>query len=100
MTPEQQADHDRIVQARKMLDDALKAHVHVESDSGCIVCGQVWGHSCGHSPDGRCHYFTIEGSDRVVRMNDGAEVTLRKARPKKYQTDDDCFFCGMPDERK
>ena len=100
MTPEQLADHDRIVQARKMLDDALKAHVHVHSESGCAVCGEVFGHRCGHSPDSRCHYYTAEGSDRLVLMNDGTTAKLRRAVPERDQTDDTCLFCGEPDERK
>lgn len=100
MTPEQQAAHDRIVQARKVLDEALAAHAHVQAETGCIVCGTTFGHRCPDAPDGRCHYHTVEGSDRLVLMNDGTTVEVQEPVAEEWQNDDSCLFCGEPDERK
>ena len=102
--PRYQPDFDPVWVSRglgeKILDDALKAHVHSYSDAGCEVCGTIRAHSCPESPDGYCHYRTVVGSSSTVLLRDGTTVELDEPVEPKYQSDDICFFCDEPDERK
>jgi len=118
--------HERkVVELR--LSDALERCPHViyrdgaedyepECDgsvAACAVCGTRFGWWCPDSPDHACHYYTI-GSSRAddydprddtltnhgrVKLLTGEFVTPPQHDPE-YETDDQCLWCGQPNERK
>ena len=63
----------------------------------CLICGTFWGWRCKSSPDSVCHYYSSKGK---VRMIDGTEVDVPNGHNQKRENDDECIFCGHPDERK
>lgn len=75
-------------------------------DAVCEDCNTSFGWWCSDSPDHRCHYFTHEVEAylikaRAVELVDGTEHILHEYDgDTEYETDDDCVFCHMPDERK
>jgi len=66
----------------------------------CDDCGKRFpGWYCPDSPDHNCHYFTDDNG--TVELVTGEFV--KPADPdwdKEYETDDECLFCGSPEERK
>jgi hypothetical protein len=100
---------------RKMHIDASYAVAHAlretcphdmaGTDSAwCRVCARTFGWRCPDSPDGVCHYFTVEGPgdppDLRVELIDGRQVKLPEGVDTSYQTHDRCLYCGLPEERK
>jgi len=63
----------------------------------CLICGTLWGWRCKHSPDSVCHYSSHEGK---VKMIDGTRVDVPNGHNPEYENEDECIFCGMPEERK
>ena len=77
-----------------------------EGSAVCEDCGTWFGWWCPDSPDHTCHYhsYEIEAyllTARAVELIDGDEHIFYdyKGDPQ-YETDDECLFCGDPDERK
>ena len=63
----------------------------------CLICGTFWGWRCKSSPDSVCHYSSENGK---VRMVDGSLVDVPKGHYPERENDDECIFCGEPEERK
>ncbi len=64
----------------------------------CTLCrASIFGHWCPESHDHECHYFTKDG---VVKFRDGTIGKMPTDHDVKYETDDECLFCGKPEERK
>ena len=62
----------------------------------CEVCEKDLGWKCDKSPDGVCHYFSING---FIEMINGEMVPV----PDDYYAEDEgdyCIFCGDYEERK
>lgn len=70
----------------------------------CTVCGLDFGWKCPDSPDSVCHYYTTtEDSETFyVELIDRTKHQMSKydLADAEYETDDECLFCGHPDERK
>ena len=66
-------------------------------EAECLVCKTPFGWRCQDSPDGVCHYFSHDG---LVKMIDGTMVPVPPDHNGKCETDDQCMWCGMPEERK
>jgi hypothetical protein len=72
----------------------------------CYNCGSYrFGWYCKDSPDNECHYFSeeLEESKFTIELRDGSRFQLANDYSKKsqeYESDDDCLFCGNPEERK
>lgn len=60
------------------------------------------GWHCDQSLDHVCHYFSDERQDdfRVVVMSDGSELPLPVRHDHHSESEDQCIFCGQPQERK
>ncbi|MEO6305486.1 MAG: hypothetical protein ABIP51_20150 [Bacteroidia bacterium] len=57
------------------------------------------GWECPNSPDGHCHYFTNDAG--MVELFDEGKVVLPPAgHDKENENEDECLFCGEPEERK
>jgi len=63
----------------------------------CPTCNKDFGWFCEKSPDGVCHYFTIDGK---VGLLNGTLVDPPKEHDISNESDDWCIYCGMPEERK
>ena len=63
----------------------------------CLICEGGFGWRCKKSPDSVCHYSSQDGK---VELLDGTKVDVPEGHDPKYESDDGCIFCGMPDERK
>lgn len=63
----------------------------------CLTCGNYHGWRCKKSPDGVCHYFSKDGK---VALLGNRECDIPPEHDDKYETDDCCIFCDMPEERK
>ncbi len=63
----------------------------------CLICNEGFGWRCKESPDGVCHYFTEDGK---VELITGELVSPPPEHDVEYESDDDCLWCGLPDERK
>jgi len=63
----------------------------------CLICGTDFGWRCNKSPDHVCHYFSVDGQ---IELFDGTKVNVPEDHDSSYENDDECIFCGMPDERK
>jgi hypothetical protein len=103
------AEKRRIVKAREELKDALAAHTHILIKKGsedyagadCVICEKDFGWWCPESPDHACHYYSITTADGfTVTMINGEEYLLPKDHVDTYETEDQCIFCGQPEERK
>ena len=75
----------------------------------CTDCGKNKGWWCPDSPDHLCHYFSKEkGGIRVVRLSNGQVVPVPPLtgdlagheRDPDNETEDECLFCGRPEERQ
>jgi len=66
---------------------------------------------CSESPDGKCYYFPSKGDDGVlvVELENGGTLTIEEMKERGHirkdwkETDaneDECLFCGLPEERK
>jgi len=71
----------------------------------CETCGEDYNWYCPDSPDHTCHYFSTPGEGqfsgtRYVTLIDGTAHTLPQEHDPMYETDDQCIFCGDPEERK
>lgn len=56
---------------------------------------------CPDSPDHLCHYFSQEhNQQRCVELLSGQLHPLSLNHKREWETDDQCIFCGNPDERK
>ena len=82
------------------IKDTMPRVRHPEWGTGsakCVICGSDFGWYCSKSPDHICYYFT---NDRgKVQLKNGTEVDVEE-HDKEYESDDDCLFCHLPDERK
>ncbi len=89
----------RIKELRKELRGLEKECEHkVDKDGKCLGCGQGFGWPCPDSLDGVCHYYTEDG---MIHLIDGREVpSPTKVKDRRYESDDQCVFCGEPSERK
>lgn len=65
----------------------------------CLVCGENFnmGWRCKISPDSICHYYSKDGK---VKMIDNTLVDIPEWHDSKHENEDNCIFCGMPEERK
>lgn len=68
-----------------------------DSSAYCLICNRRFGWRCPDSPDTACHYYTEDGK---VELIDGTLIDPPADHDVEYETDDDCIFCGAPDERK
>lgn len=80
----------------------------------CAVCGFGFGWHCEKSPDHVCHYYSHYKDRTKVKMIDGSFADNPPAMPlpdpeeqdpdwvynAKLENDDECLFCGYPNERK
>lgn len=73
----------------------------------CKNCedGRSWnlfkfGWYCPESPDHICHYYSdLDEDERYVDSINGERIVLEDY-DGKYETSDQCIFCGQPEERK
>jgi len=63
----------------------------------CPTCDKDFGWFCEKSPDGVCHYYTINGK---VELLNGTLIDQPKGHDPDNESDDWCIYCGMPEERK
>ncbi len=63
----------------------------------CTHCDKDFGWHCPDSPDNTCHYFTMEGK---VRLISGQQIDPPPRHRPDHETEDQCIFCGNPQERK
>ena len=63
----------------------------------CKICDKQFGWHCYESPDGVCHYESVEGK---VELIDGKLYPLESNYDPQYENSDSCIFCKLPDERK
>lgn len=83
------------------LTQAEQADKWMSEGAKCEICGANFGWRCKRSPDSICHYHSDEANgNRVVTLLDGTEVPLPVDHDPKYETCDQCLFCGHPEERK
>lgn len=82
----------------KQLTDKQLADKWMSEGAYCTVCKKDFGWRCKVSPDGVCHYHTTVYSK--VILIDGRVVDPPADHDAKYETEDSCIFCGMPEERK
>jgi hypothetical protein len=69
----------------------------------CSICGKDYGHwRCKKSPDSVCHYYSHDDvqSTRVIDLLDGKIAPIPTGHDRRFESEDHCIFCGMPDERK
>jgi hypothetical protein len=71
--------------------------VHNGNWCRCDVCSVPLGWFCPSSPDHCCHYYSVEGK---IFLIDGTVVEVHPTHDPKYETEDNCIFCGEPNERK
>lgn len=64
----------------------------------CVKCGETLGHTCPNSPDNVCHYYT--DSNGMVMLVDKTRINPPDDHDVKNETDDECIYCGAPEERK
>jgi len=93
---------DRIIRARKDLEALLRDCPHnidpATISARCTMCGEDFGWHCPQSPDQVCHYYTDR--DGQVRLLDGSKVEPPSGHDAECETEDDCIYCGQPEERK
>jgi len=82
------------------------------SSAECSVCEKNLGWYCGKSIDHVCHYFSVErrGNKRSIKLLDNTYVDVppriieEGVPPEPHdpdnETDDECLFCGLPEERQ
>lgn len=85
-------DHELPELTPKQLKDEL-----MSEEAHCLICGSGFGWRCKESPDGVCHYYSNDGK---VKMIDGTLVNVPEGHDATYENDDECIFCGLPEERK
>ena len=83
-----------------ILDETCE-HQLEETEYGgtsCKLCKQSFGWHCPKSPDHQCHYhvFRYQGVTGIL-LADGQVFKMKKPR---YESFDECMFCGQPQERK
>ena len=72
----------------------------------CRFCGRIgWEHwYCPDSPDHVCHYFSVPENGRCyVKDINGEKIYLpatHTVEDERWETEDQCLFCGQPNERK
>ena len=84
-------------------------HEIIEHGCGRAVCincedGRSWNDwnwYCPKSPDHICHYYSTvdHNGERYVGSINGEKIVLEDY-DGKYETSDQCIFCGQPEERK
>jgi len=87
----------QIIQSR--LIESCPHEIFQHGDSVyCNICKKDFGWWCPDSPDHTCHYFSMDG---MVELLDGTTIERPKgAIDPQYETEDQCLFCGQPEERK
>lgn len=70
----------------------------------CNTCNNYMeGWFCPKSPDKMCYYYSeptkVDGKF-VIALRDGTSFPLGEFHLQDYETDDQCLFCGYPEERK
>lgn len=95
------AARKNIKEAQKELDNLLCSCTHKivnkHNSAFCIICDSWFGWFCDESPDHSCHYFSENGK---VKLNDGTLVDIPEDHDVDYENEDECIFCGQPEERK
>jgi hypothetical protein len=69
----------------------------------CLLCQRSFGYRCPDSPDTVCHYYTESvpfTAQNGVRLVTGEFVDYPEGHDVENETDDQCIFCGQPEERK
>ena len=70
----------------------------------CAKCGKWFGWWCQTSPDNDCHYYTTEGvgGEYVVKLANGKTHIMPNytSKDEEHENEDECLFCGGPEERK
>jgi len=83
------------------LVNGCKKHLIVKTRYGatCDICEKDFGWWCDKSPDHVCHYFTepYDAKNGKVLLVSGKKI---KPPAHKYESLDNCLFCGEPEERK
>lgn len=71
----------------------------IDSYAKCDICQENFGWFCPQSPDHVCHYYTDNETGLIVLRN-GDTVKPAPDHDSRYETHDECLFCGSPDERR
>lgn len=70
----------------------------------CTICKSHLGWWCPKSPDHHCHYFTsgmVNGEKFFVFLSNGFTYTFpQHPNVGESESEDQCLFCGHPEERK
>lgn len=96
----------RLASTAKKIADIQSGCRHIVVDRNgtayCEDCETHFGWWCPDSPDHLCQYFSFDKDGaRAVKLKDGTEHIFQEYEGDwKYENDDDCLFCGSPDERK
>lgn len=72
--------------------------VRNDESAECAICDHDFGWWCDWSPDNACHYFS--NGDGTLTLIGGKRISVRPTRDGKPETEDECMFCGLPEERK
>ena len=84
--------------------EGILAHTHMIihqpwGSAKCKVCKHTYGWWCPDSPDSVCHYPEFEGVD-VLDISRKPIALPESYEAKNAYNEEDCIFCGQPDERK
>lgn len=96
----------QLIRTGKKIADIKDACRHIIVDrhdsAWCEDCETHFGWWCPDSPDHLCQYFSYDkNGTRAVMLRDGTEHIFQEYKnDPNYESDDDCLFCGSPDERK
>ena len=68
----------------------------------CTICDHEYGWYCPSSPDYSCYYFSSRRKEQnVIDMLDGSEfIIVNPDHNPDLESEDQCLFCGLPQERK
>lgn len=75
---------------------------NIAGHASCSACKLELGWYCKDSPDHHCHYYSTDNG-KSVELSTGEKVPnpgFEEDYEPLYETDDNCLFCGEPDERK
>jgi len=87
--------------AKKLYFDVIKQCPHEIIQEGslarCSICGMYFNWYCQESPDHVCHYYS---RNELIELVDGSAIPVSKNHDPDNETDDECMFCHLPEERK
>jgi hypothetical protein len=118
MTPAKNGNEELIIKkAKKLLEGRCFHEIKIQEPDNegyygsaeCIYCDGLGWNSiftwyCPDSPDHACHYHSdSDGKRRYTTDINGERIYLSKKHTDenaRWETDDQCLFCGLPNERK